>query len=392
MEPLNNLSSAFHLLGSNKSLLAQLKPDHQMEDTIDEAEKEIRAHLGVRLPLRLQVVLPAGTVAPKPKFRRQGSRAYLTLNDPVRESTNFREADSDVGLYVPMELIKDSMATPQIGAEILRGIVFEELTALAEQNKKRGWFVKSKPCCIRVYISHDAHVDVTCYVIPEAEYKKMALEVAAFNMRKSVLDSASVAFAEDEITWEEIPLTAHLAMETCWIRSNAKAVHQKIEHTEALKGSFFKRIVRFLKALRDFADDKQGLCSIAITLIVANRLDMRLVQLRRDDLAVYSMLGELQTAIFEKLPTPGNEDVDILEKMPLETRLRLAEVFRQWQHVMHQALYHLPQDRAHEQLQGIFGPRFPDAPKPAEVIAAPAVIISQPSFKPNQPPGNAKSA
>jgi len=390
MRTLNNLSTAFHKSGSSKTFLVSLKPDPIMEAAIDQAEKAIRAYLGEWLPKRLQTLLPPGALAPKPKFRRQGSRAYATLNDPDRNSIHFAQADSDIGLYLPMELLKEATSTPQVAAEKLRGIVE---TALRELAKVKGWKVTSKRCCIRIQVAKDAHVDVTTYAIPEAEYR-LIVEATALNFRKSTLDS--VAFSDDEITWEEIPATAHLATTEGWIRSDAKAVNQKVENTALLKGAIYKRVVRFIKALRDFLDDEDGPCSIAITLIVADHLDDRVLD--RDDLAVYSLLGEIADGLFRKLSTPGNEDVDILGAMTTETRYRLAQRLRDCQEVMRRALFDLPLDQAHAALQEIFGSRFPE-PQTPDATVSPAVSISAPIIisRPNPvkavaPQGNAKSS
>ena len=397
MQTLNNLANAFHRTGSNRTLLVSLKPDCEMEREINIAERHIRTALGAGLTERLRAKLPPNSIVPRPKFLRQGSRAYDTINDPIRSSTNYCEADSDIGLYLPMEFVKEAAATPKVGADVLRTVVLECLTELAEVH---GWKVRAKQCCTRVYIRTDAHIDVTCYAIPEAKYHVMAFE-AASNLQKTIDSVAADAVGlESEITWDEIPVAAHLATLTGWIRSDAKAIHFKIQNTYELKGSIFKRIVRFIKALRDHGDDADGPCSIAITLIVADRLDLGLCRLERDDLAVYSMLNIIAEALFKELPTPGNEDVDILADIPVATRIRLANRLRECSEIMRQALYNLPIDRAHAALQGIFGQRFPAAEvsqssvsvsQSAAAVAAPMATVYK-SAKAVAPRGNARSS
>lgn len=395
MKTLNNLASAFHLLGSNKTLLVNLRLDQSIEEKIDAVERIIRISLSESLPAHLCIELPPNIDVPKPKFLRQGSRAYKTINDPIRDSKHYQEADSDIGVYVPMEFVKEVVATPKIGVKVLRKVVFECLEKVA---RVHGWDVKEKHTCIRVGIRPDAHIDITCYAIPEIQFREMLAECTAHNVRKFAADGL---VEEDEITWDEIPETAHLATLTGWIRSDAKAIHQKIDNACALKGMIFKRVVRFIKAVRDFADDPDGPCSIAITLIVADRLDLALCRLDRDDLAVHSMLSVMQDALFKSLPTPGNEDVDILADMPYAIRERLAEKMRQCCMVMHEALYDLPVDRAHVALQKIFGERFPNAPAIAAssdttvsiVSSAAQTITTQPSsVGAVAPRGNARSA
>lgn len=123
MQTHNNLSHSFHLSGSNKTMLVGLKPNSEMEAKIDNAEQFIRSTLGQQLPSLLRDQLPLGSAVPKPKFLRQGSRAYDTLNDPIRSSKNYCEADSDVGLYLPLEFIKETAETPKLGAHAIRAAV-----------------------------------------------------------------------------------------------------------------------------------------------------------------------------------------------------------------------------------------------------------------------------
>lgn len=396
MRSSNNLSSAFHLSGSNKTLLVSLKPDSDMEDDIDDAEHLIRRTLSTKLPDYLRDKVAAGTAIPKPKFLRQGSRAYDTLNDPIRSSKNYNQADSDIGFYLPMEFIAEATPTPKLGAVVLRAGVLACLTELA---KGRWKSVKAMRCCIRVTISDEAHVDVTTYAIPQAKYQEMALALeSARNFRKA-LDSAYAdsADAADLITWDEIPAVANLATRDGWIRSDAKAIHQKIQNTQDLKGPVFKRCVRFIKAMRDYADDDEGPMSIAITLIVADHLDIGLCQLGRDDLAVHSMLNVIADQLFSVLPTPGNEDVDILASLSPETRDRLAQRLRANSETMRKALYEMPVEGAHVAMKTLFGERFPDAESSVEQRSASSVvssvtILTSSSVKAVAPKGNARTS
>ncbi|GAB3683866.1 hypothetical protein GCM10028792_33860 [Salinisphaera aquimarina] len=363
-------------------------------DEIRSAEIVIRRGLAAFLDEHLKEAVPPGVEPPKPKFLRQGSNAYGTLIDPLRWSANYGEADSDVGMYLPLEFLQAGTPTPKLGAEALRQLTCAALKDIAARN---DWSFESKQCCDRVIIRSDAYIDVTSYAIPVAQHRAMA----ALNFREGLVKAESITAAENEISWEEIPHTSLLATKDGWVRSDAKAVHQKVENTSLLRGPLFKRVVRFGKALRDLNDDEDGPNSITYTLLVADKLDAGLCRLGRDDLAMLSVLGPVADGLFDSLPTPGNEDIDILEGVDLQVRHRLAKTLRDRQASIRQALDHSSIDQAHQILKGVFGSRFPDAPElPAESnskislatsSAAPAVVTA-PRTKSVPLRGNAHSS
>ncbi|MES1948876.1 hypothetical protein C84B14_16085 [Salinisphaera sp. C84B14] len=360
MRTSNNLSGAFHKPGSSKTLLVNLAPNKEMLDEIRRAEAIIRRELSAILKKSLRVIMlcdEEGT--PAPKYLRQGSNAYGTLIDPLRGSTNYREADSDIGMYLPLEFIKGATSTPKLGAEKLRELTAQALTQIADAN---GWRSKSKHCCDRIYIRGDAHIDVTSYAIPRAQHRQM-VALASLESR-SKMESSTVQ--SDEITWSEIPETSLLATSDGWVRSDAKAINNTIENASRLFGPIFKRVVKFCKALRDWGDDVAGPTSIALTLLTARKLDFNLCRLGRHDLALLAVLGPIADGLLGSLPAPGNEDIDILEATDYSVRQRLAVTLRQRQSELRDALYDQPCERAYDTMKGIFGPRFPDAPDEAD--------------------------
>lgn len=390
-----NLSHVFHRNGSTNTLLTSLRPADLMMAEINAAENTIRRELGQFLDSHLKSVMPRGVSPPKAKFRRQGSNAYGTLIDPLRSSQHYADADSDVGLYLPLEFVKEGTPNPQVGARALRELTFAGLNEIAA--KRPGWSVVQKTCCDRVVIRPDAYIDVTSYAISAEQYRRMAEELAELNFHESLAKSDSAALESREITWEEIPETSLLATQSEWIRSDAKSIHKHVENNSRLLGPVYKRSVRFGKALRDFHDDEDGPNSITLTLLFARHLDLNLCRMERDDLALAAVLGPVAEGLFEFLPTPGNPDIDILAGIDDGVKLRLAAMLRERQAVISNAMNASSFEVAHDMLREIFGTRFPEATdeeKARDSMAGGAspVILTPTKVKPVQPRGNARSA
>lgn len=391
MRPRNDLSGSFNLSGSSQTYLHRLQPDDVMLAAIRVAERDIREALSAALPAELQKGLLRGELPPKPKFRRQGSGAYGLLNDPIRGSTNYAEADADLGVYQPLTALKEVTDRPSFAANLYLDAVQAVLSALAA---KKGWSIERKTCCIRVCVRYDAHVDVTCYVVPDEEFRQMAKTPAfseALNRAGAGIDEL-----ERDLSWDEIPERPLLATDDGdWKPSNAKAIHEVIENAAKLYGPALKRIIRYVKGARDFDDDPKGPCSIAITLILVNDLGGSPAA-ARDDLGVLAALGIVADGLMKKLPTPGDEDIDILEGLDYSVRLRLAGWLRVAQTQVRAAIFDQTRDQAHDTLRAVFGTRFPTAAEaPAEPVTAPvapAIVLSSPAASAKQPPGNVRSA
>jgi hypothetical protein len=387
MRTRNDLSRSFYLPGASGTYFQALAPDPQMMDDIHDAERRIRSWLGTEIPKRLASHLPPGAKAARPKFMKQGSAACDLLNDPLRDSENYAEADADLGAYLPVTTFKKCTEDPGFAAKLYLELVEQALRELA---KKHGWTVTHKTCCIRVKVRTDAHLDVTCYVVPEAEFLVMkAAADTALGRRAADFAAADADFVD--LTWDELPDQPLLATDDGWQRSNAKAVHNLVANAARLHGSEFKRNVRYVKGQRDFADDKLGPCSIAITVILAYRVDP--LALVRDDLGVLAALGIVAEGLEKHVPTPGNEDVDILKGVSPEERSRLAARMRSAQAQVRSAIFDLDRKQAHDVLRQIFGQRFPSASNaPAEpaVSGAPTVMVKR--VAPLAPAGNVRSA
>lgn len=382
--PRNDLSRSFCCPGASDTYHCALNPDGGMKKDIQAAELAIRHWLGVELPRRLRAYLPQGATITALKFRKQGSWAYGLLNDPLRSSTNFAEADSDLGVYLPVSTLKSCTRDPGFAADLYLDLVEGALEELATRHQ--AWSVARKSCCIRVQVRFDAHVDVTCYAVPEADFAEMA-KAHFVELAQRMLGET-----EQDLTWDEIPNQSLLATKDGWSRSDAKAIHECVENAAALHGSAFKRVVRYVKGARDVIDDPNGPCSIAVTLILARQT----ARLSRDDLDVLTTLGHVADGLLVPIPTPGNEDVDILGALPQDERARLSRRLRQVQQRVSAAIFDLSWTQAHDVMRNVFGSRFPTAANaPAEENTpntSTSRIVTAAKVAAAAPAGNVRSA
>jgi hypothetical protein len=387
MRTRNDLSRSFCLPGASSTYHCALAPDASMKQHVVDAEHAIRAHLVLEIPERLAAHLSSDASVTRPKFRKQGSWAYNLLNDPLRTSVNYAEADSDLGVYLPVSTLKSCTNNPGFAADVYLDVVELALRSLADT--KPNWTVMRRNCCIRVSVRFDAHVDVTCYVMPEIEFVAMNKAMFAEDVR-ATFDSA-----DQELTWAQIPDRPLLATKSGWVPSDARAIHDFIENAAAHFGPAFKRVVRYVKGERDYRDDSTGPSSIGETLILARHMDER--ALVRDDLGVLAALGTIADGLLHKVPTPGNEGLDVLEKVSWEDRQRLAGDLRRAQASVRSAIYDMSWEGAHAALRTVLGTRFPlasDAPAEREDgTKAPTLWIPRATtLTAMAPAGNLRSA
>src|ERR1700761_5282615 len=101
--------------------------------------------------------LRAGKPLPKlrPKFRRQGSYGYGTLNLPAWSG---QQIDFDDGMFLPISFFVQSGAqSPALTSE---GYFFLVEKALEPLCKAQGWRLVPKDCCVRVELDARSHLDI----------------------------------------------------------------------------------------------------------------------------------------------------------------------------------------------------------------------------------------
>lgn len=336
---------------------------------IAEAKNEVRMTLRDGIPHVYEAEGLPGKV-PHPRFFTQGSWAYKTLNAPAQRP---QQADVDDGCYLPLSFLNQT-DSPSVAAEVFFGVAEK---ALADLVKERGWKLSGKPTCIRVEISDLAHIDIPLYAIPDKEFETL---VKAENVKRAALEGIR-NFAEAAMdSWEELPKTKVLLAhrEEGWMHSDPRPVKEWFVDQVETKGEQLRRVVRYIKAYRDWTWKSGGPSSI---LLMAAAAPLFVKKDRRDDQALVDVVKQLPEGLRKGVSNPINPkesltdrlrassaDVDMVE----QAALQFEDLGRRLQ----AALDAGNAEQACAWLQGLFGPRFPDCPDRVKVGAAASAVAA----------------
>lgn len=361
-----NLSALFYTeVELEPCLFGNLNLRDDDRKDIAEAKNEVRMALRDGIP-RVYVAEGHPGKVPQPRFFTQGSWAYKTLNAPAQRP---QQADVDDGCYLPLGFLTQT-DSPSVAADVFFGVAEE---ALADLVKENGWKLSGKPTCIRVEISDLAHIDIPLYAIPDMEFETL---VKAENVRRAALDGIR-HFSEATIqSWEDLPSTKVLLAhrEEGWMHSDPRPVKEWFVDQVETRGEQLRRVVRYIKAYRDWTWKSGGPSSI---LLMAAASPLFVKQDRRDDQALVDVVKQLPAALRKGVGNPVNpnesltdrlrassEDVDMVE----QAALQFEDLGRRLQ----AALDAGNAEQACTWLRGLFGSRFPDRPDRVKVGAAAA--------------------
>lgn len=239
----------------NECYLSNISLSQRDVDLIRMSRDEIRSHLKISYPQILEQMTRKHPKAPR--FFTQGSFKYLTLNKPDKVPP--QQADIDDGCYLPMEYITDIGKRPEIASKC----VFQAAdTALKSLCVKKNWeLITTKETCVRIVINKTIHVDIPFYAIPQSKFSE--LEVARDSSR--FMDSAR--------DWSELPtdevLLAH--RKDGWIQSDPKRVSEWFTQCVQNKGEQLRRLIRYIKAIRDHHWVAGGPSSLLL-MVIANEI------------------------------------------------------------------------------------------------------------------------
>jgi hypothetical protein len=252
-----NLSSLFFTTLENESCLnSNLDLSPSQVSIISNVRIEVRNCLREEIPRILKCKGFTDDV-PTPRFFTQGSWAYKTLNSPARY---LQQADIDDGCYLPMSFVSQTQR-PSKAASIFFEAAEEALSGLV---KDRNWkLITDKPTCIRIEFSSFAHIDIPLYAIPDSEFQtlaKLAME------RFGYISFADALLKSEQDIWTALPrdhvLLAH--RECDWKASDPRPVKDWFLNEIEIKGEQLRRVVRYLKALRDWKWESGGPSSILL--------------------------------------------------------------------------------------------------------------------------------
>lgn len=346
----------------------------ELELTSDQRQRMANAHNDIRNCLRTGIpreLKKNGYIdeVPQPRFFTQGSWAYKTLNSPAQHP---QQADLDDGCYLPMSFVAQSNR-PSTAANIFFRAAEEALTPLVHN---RGWvLVTDKLTCIRVIIECTAHIDIPLYAIPDDEFNKLAL-ASLKNYGFDSLTEAAIKAERD--AWTALPrdkvLLAH--RECNWMPSDPRPVKEWFLGEVDAKGEQFRRIVRYLKAYRDWKWPSGGPASILLMAAVAPLFEKRD---RRDDLALLDVVAELPSRLRSGVNNPVEESESLTDRLGDEGVEEAAKAFEKFEDMLRGAMNAGSPSIACASMQTEFGPRFPNEPARVKVVSVAATISATPA-------------
>jgi len=365
-----NLSSLFNSTDENEDCLhTALDLGLTPRNYIAEAKIDVRNCLRDGIP---RVLKSKGITsdAPQPRFFTQGSWAYKTLNAPAQ---NPQQADLDDGCYLPLSFVAQS-TRPSIAATVFFAAAEEALVPLV---KDRRWkLVTDKPTCIRVEISKYAHIDVPLYAIPDNEFATLTKAAAQDHGFYSLQEAVRKA---ERDAWMALPknsvLLAH--RECNWMESDPRPVKEWFLTEVDARGEQLRRIVRYLKAFRDWQWASGGPSSL---LLMAAAVPLFEKRERRDDLALLDVVTALPARLRGGVNNPINDRESLTERLGEELVEEAAKKFEAFEKVLRGALNATNEAQACSWMINEFGPRYPDRPARVKIVSVAATIAAAPAI------------
>ena len=366
-----NLSPLFNTSEDEPSLLQALELTAAQRLQITAAKNEVRQCLRLGIPRVLVEQGYKGDI-PQPRFFTQGSWAYKTLNSPAHLPP--QQSDVDDGTYLPISFLKGSKK-PSVASAIFFAAAEKALCKLVEAKRSENWkLVTDKPTCIRIEISATAHIDIPLYSIPDDEYVTLEKAAATYGF-DSLTEAVNVRKAD---SWTTLPigevLLAHRVED--WITSDPRPVKDWFVDQVEAKGEQLRRVVRYLKAFRDWQWKSGGPSSILLMAAAAplfSKMD------RRDDLALLEVLKGLPTALRSGVSNPVDEDETLSGRMTADALEEAAKKFEMFENYLNGAVNASDEATACNWMINMFGPRFPNRPSRIKQITVAATIAAVPA-------------
>lgn len=363
-----NLSPLFFTTDGDEACLhSELNLGVEEKTYISNAKTAVRNCLRIGIP---QVLRSKGytSATPEPRFFTQGSWAYKTLNAPAQRP---QQADIDDGCYLPMSFVSQT-ARPSTAASIFFAAVEEALAPLIQSE---GWrLITDKPTCVRIIIAPYAHIDVPLYAIPDAEFTTLT---------KAAFDHGYMNFAEavrkaERDAWIALPrdsvLLAH--RERNWIESDPRPIKDWFLDQVTTKGEQLRRVVRYIKAFRDWTWPSGGPSSILLMAAAAPLFEKRD---SRDDLALLDVVAALPAKLRAGVNNPIDTTESLTERFGSAGVEEAAIKFQEMERLLRGAIQATSDNQACTWIRGMFGPRFPNEPSRIKSASVAATISSTPA-------------
>jgi hypothetical protein len=364
-----NLSPLFFTTVDNESCMHdELDLTPEQRAWIASVRTDVRDCLRTGIPRVLRANGYTESV-PQPRFFTQGSWAYKTLNSPAQHP---QQADIDDGCYLPLSFVTQTKR-PSVAATVFFAAAEEALKTLVEE---RQWkLVTEKSTCVRIEIATYAHIDIPLYAIPDEEF----VTLAKASMERYGYDSLTEAvnMAERD-AWTALPADqVLLAHRDCnWMCSDPRPVKEWFLGELEVRGEQFRRVVRYLKAFRDWTWSSGGPASI---LLMAAAVPLFEKRDRRDDLALLDVVAALPARLRAGVNNPAEESESLTERLGDAGVEEAAKVFEEFEKVLRAATDAGSPSQACIWMRSELGPRFPNEPDRVKVVSVAATIAATPA-------------
>ncbi|PKM43793.1 MAG: hypothetical protein CVV05_13105 [Gammaproteobacteria bacterium HGW-Gammaproteobacteria-1] len=304
----NNLHRLFQPASTDKTLLNALTLTADEDAILRKARTQVRETLRRDLPRLIKQALPGIQTIETPRFITQGSFAYKTIN---RHCHPKQQIDMDDGCYLPLSFAKEF----EVGhaSNLFFQAVELVLTPLAKAN---GWKLVPKDTCTRLEIDSTKHIDIPLYAIPDADFKKMLMDASVLEyaaLKGQVHDHARA------VQWSDLPRNKVLLAIRGgdWRPSDPRPVIRWVENQVATKTEQWRRLIRYLKAWRDYQWPSGGPTSICL-MAAMDQVFLR-PNAGRDDLALLDIVRRLPQVFAGDIynpaePTARPEDRELLSR------------------------------------------------------------------------------
>ena len=365
-----NISPLFFSSSDDPTLLTNVELIQHIRDELAASKQLIREHLRENLPR----VIEEATDIPEaitPRFFTQGSWAYKTLNAPAQEP---QQCDIDDGIYLPMSFLQEAKQ-PSVASKAFFRAVEKTLQPLVDA---RGWTIDtSKATCVRVILSRVAHEDVPLYAIPDKEFAQLT------EARKAAL-SWGARMLGDADAWDALDDTSVLLAhrDNNWVCSDPRPIKEWFLKSVEIHTEQYRRVVRYLKAYRDWKWPKGGPASILLMVAA----EACFVPHRgRDDLATLEVAKKLPDVLRAGVNNPCDDNESLTDRLGEAGIDEACEKIEVLGSFLEAAIQADTEIQACNLMQKMFGPRFPMLPQRIKrvsvdetVSAAPAIVVASP--------------
>ena len=187
----------------------------------------------------------------------------------------------------------------------------------------------------------------------------------------------AIAKAERD-AWTKLPrnsvLLAH--RQKNWMVSDPRPVKDWFLAEVDAKGEQLRRVVRYLKAFRDWQWPAGGPSSILLMAAAAPIFERRE---RRDDLALLEVAAALPDVLRDGVNNPIDGTESLTKRVGPEAVEEMARRYEQLERILRACIDARNEAQACTWMVQQFGPRFPDAPHRVKVVSVAATIAATPT-------------